>query len=109
MSSVRDLIEVLEAEDPALVVPDGFSGPHSYRGYYECLAVGPDRDTTVGAMLADLRGAIGNVYQGYKGGDYRMSEWTEVYLSEYGCASGETLGVKLLRYMLADAKAKSHV
>src|SRR5690606_12034716 len=75
-----------------------------YRGYYERLAVEPASNVTVGEMLADLRGAIGATYEGYKGGEYEMGEWSDVYLAEYGTC-GEELGVRLLRYMIAEAKA----
>lgn len=108
MSTVSELIEVLEQEDPALVVPNGFSSPHSYRGFYERLAVEPASNVTVGEMLADLRGAIGTTYEGYKGGEYEMGEWSDVHLAEYGTC-GEELGVRLLRYMIAEAKAAPDV
>jgi hypothetical protein len=96
-----ELIAFLEARDPAIVVPMGFHEPHSYRGDYFCLAFEPLPNTTVGAMLACAREALGKTYQGYKGGDYVMKEYTNVYLSEYG-TTGEEIGPILLQYMVGE-------
>lgn len=70
----------------------GLFRPHSYRGYYEDLAFEPG----VGKMLvSELLGmcheCVGRVYEGYKGGEYRMTEDTPVWISEYG-----TTGVKII-------------
>lgn len=93
-----ELIAALEACDPETKVPIGFGHPHSYRGYYTDLAFEPVRDTTIGAMLAAAKEALGRVYQGYKGGDYLMGEYNDCWLSEYG-TTGEGLGPVLLAYM----------
>jgi hypothetical protein len=96
-----ELIAALEAEDPAKVVPHGFTNPHSWRGDYMDLAFEPARNVTVAAMLADAREALGNTYQGYKGGEYTMTEHTDCWLSEYGTSTdAETIGPRLLRFML---------
>jgi hypothetical protein len=95
---LKQLIEYLEKKDCDLVVPVGFDEPHSYRGDYMCLAFEPARNVTVGAMLQCARDSVGTVYQGWKGGEYRMVGGTEVYLAMYGC-SGEKIGTVLLDYM----------
>lgn len=46
-----DLIDRLKAEDPNKGVPLGFKNPHSYRGYYDCLAFEPAENVTVASML----------------------------------------------------------
>lgn len=92
------LIIYLERLDPATVFPQGFTRPHSYRGYYEQLAFEPAKNVTAGAMLADARKALGATYQGYKGGEYRMSEWTDVNLAEWG-STGEPLSPMALEGM----------
>ncbi|MFC9490722.1 hypothetical protein ACFTZM_32240, partial [Streptomyces hydrogenans] len=61
-----ELITALEAADPDLVLPDGFTHPHSYRGYYHELAFEPAHNATVGEMLADARSALGTTYTGWK-------------------------------------------
>ena len=98
---LKELIEFLAARDPAIIVPLGFHKPHSYRGRYDELAFEPLENTTVGAMLECARSAIGQTYEGYKGGDYKMGEYTDVNLSEYG-TTGEEIGPILLRYMIGE-------
>ena len=98
---LHELIEELEKHDPAKKVKRGFDGPHSYRGYYDELAFEPTGETTVGAMLKAARSALGETYQGWKGGDFKMDEWTPCHLAYVGDC-GESLGATLLGYMLAD-------
>lgn len=98
--SLGELIAALKAEDPDKMVPLGFGNPHSYRGYYEQLAFEPQRDRTVGDMLADAQSALGATYQGWKGGDFTMTESTDVWLSLRGEAYAETIGRISLALML---------
>lgn len=60
--TLDELIAALDAADPDLVLPDGFTNPHSYRGYYEQLAFEPAQDVRVADMLADAREALGTTY-----------------------------------------------
>lgn len=99
--SLGNLITALEAADPRLVLPDGFHHPHSYRGYYDELAFEPAQNVTVADMLADARSALGATYQGWKGGDYAMSEHTTCWLAEQGLSFGDMLGPLLVKLMLA--------
>jgi hypothetical protein len=99
--TLADLIAALEAENPARVLPYGFTGPHSYRGDYMDLAFEPASNVTVGAMPADARSALGATFHGYKGGEYEMGEYTSCWLDEYGSGDGETIGPLLLKLMLA--------
>ena len=102
--TLAELITVLEAADPNLVLPDGFTNPHSYRGDYMDLAFEPASNVTVGQMLADARSALGTTYQGWKGGDFEMRDYTDCWLSMEGSASGDSIGPLLLRLMLAAGK-----
>jgi hypothetical protein len=97
--TLGELIKRLEKVDPKQEVKMGFSNPHSYRGYYDELAFEPQEDTTVGEMLDWAKSAVGATYTGYKGGEYTMSEWTEVWLATYG-QGGEGIGGVLLDYMV---------
>ena len=97
--TLGDLIKYLKAQPPNKVLPIGFTSPHSYRGYYECLAFEPVENVLVGNMLEDAITALGATFQGYKGGDYTMKEHTECYLANYGDC-GEELGYTLLLLML---------
>lgn len=93
------LIKFLEKCDPNIVVPMGFSNPHSYRGYYQDLAFEPTENVTVKGMLESAKSALGTTYTGYKGGEYLMDENCEVWLAQYGM-TGEGLGEILLKYMV---------
>lgn len=72
------------------------SDTHSYRGYYDQLSVGKhNEETTVAEFVRMLEDATGATYTGYKGGQYRMNDYTMVWQSEYGTASGLAIvGVK---------------
>ena len=100
---LKDLIEFLEQRQQETIVPLGFDSPHSYRGYYDELAFEPRENTTVGAMLACAKQALGETYKGYKGGEYTMGEWTRCHLAPYG-NTGEGIGPVLLRYMVGEVK-----
>ena len=99
--SLDDLIAALEAINPARVLPFGFLGPHSYRGYYEQVAFCLTTNVTVGEMLTSARYALGATFQGWKGGDYTMSGYTECWLVAERGDCGESIGFVLLAFMLA--------
>ena len=99
--TLSELIERLEKADPKTVVRNGFSTAHSYRGYYEDLAFEPATYVTVEHMLTCAKAALGETYCGWKGGEYLMHEYTEVWVAEHG-STGEALGPLLLSYMLND-------
>lgn len=75
------LIKRLEELPPE--TPVGIGNPHSYRGYYSDLAFDPAISTAAEA-LARCRAAMGEVFQGYKGGDFQMGSLTPVWIAHYG-------------------------
>jgi len=97
--TLRDLIDELSKHPADQVVPMGFHNPHSHRGDYSELAFEPRSRTTVGEMLDAARSAVGTTYEGWKGGEFTMNEWTQVYLATEGYC-GEGIGPVLLWYML---------
>lgn len=97
--NLEQLIELLERQNPTTVLRRGFHNPHSYRGYYEHLAFEITDDICIGNMLRYAKEALGNTYEGWKGGDYIMNGYTDVYLSNVG-ETGEELGEMLLQCML---------
>ena len=99
--TLGELITFLEKEDPHLSVQVGFDYPHSYRGFYANLAFEPCTKRTVTFMLDRAMNAIGTTYGGYKGGEFIMEPWTDVWLAKHG-ECGETLGVITLAFMLGD-------
>lgn len=57
----------------------------SFRGFYEDLAIVCTSDPcTVQDLLDRLEGALGGVFQGYKGGDFLMDERTPLWQAQYG-------------------------
>lgn len=98
--TLGELIKALESADPARVVPRGFSIPDSYRGYYDQVAFRPAENVTIGSMLAYAREALGSTYTGYKGGEFLMTEYTDVWIADYGESGGDLIGPTLLWYML---------
>ena len=101
--TLGELIERLRAEpNQAKRVRVGLAEPHSYRGYYDQLAFEPTPNVTVAEMLAAAESALGATFQGYKGGDYVMREYTDTWIAHWGESGGETVGALLLDRMLAD-------
>lgn len=82
------LIETLEAMPEGAQVAN-LRNPHSYRGYYEDLALEPSEGLRPAEeLLAECRAAMGKAFHGYKGGRYIMGEDTPVWVSGYGDVSG---------------------
>lgn len=97
------LISLLAARNPAETVEFDFGGlvpdvTHflSYRGWYEHLALGFSPRTsypepTVATVKSALEGLIGKFLTGYKGGEYRMTDRTPVWVSQWGDVSNTSL------------------
>ena len=100
--TLGDLIATLEKADPDKIVPVGFSNPHSYRGIYTDVAFEPTPNVTIGSMLAAARSAVGATFEGWKGGDFTMNEYTDCWLAREGC-TGDQLGPMLLGFIVASA------
>lgn len=94
------IIARLEREDPARVLPIGFANPHSYRGYYDQLAFEPVENISVGDVLAACRAALGATFEGWKGGEYTMTETTDCWISRHGESGDNKIGPLLLDLML---------
>jgi hypothetical protein len=105
MMRLAGLIEALAALPPDLPVyigdePAGQLG--SYRGYYNQLTIyraggrghgGDATPVTVAELLTDARDADGQIFTGYKGGDFTMDLETPVWASDY---SETGLGIREL-------------
>jgi hypothetical protein len=102
MLTLGEIIKRLEEEDPARVLPFGFGRAFSWRGDYYDLAFKPARNVTIGSMLAHARFALDRTFQGYKGGDYKMTENTHCWLANWGESSSgsDALGGLLFNLML---------
>lgn len=90
--TLGELIDVLEAlpADTLVRYNDGRS-PYtfsSYRGHYRDLALQDANGITAGTLLVEARRADGQMFIGYKGGEFTMTRDTPLWRSEYGEASG---------------------
>lgn len=101
---LTELIKRLEQEDPELILSPGWHNPHSWRGSYSELAFEPKGSATVGECLVAARSADGATYQGWKGGDYTMHGFSDVYLAERG-EIGDAMSGLLLDLLIEKAKA----
>lgn len=93
---LEDLITALEGFPQDGILPDGFGHPMSYRGYYCELAFEPVEDAMVGDMLHYAYSALGETFEGYKGGDYTMKSHSECYIASYGC-TGDQINTSLVK------------
>ena len=100
--TLGEIIERLGKEDPNRIVPLGWDDSYSWRGSYAELAVRPAKNVTIGAMIKVLRDSNGRTFTGYKGGEFRMSEYTDVYLDLYGECPGNRIGFYLLEFILGN-------
>lgn len=84
------LIDALRAMPEGATVSN-ICNPHSYRGYYIDLAFEKGEGTRLASdLLEECLGCMGEVFEGYKGGDFVMGALTPVWIACYGCC-----GVKL--------------
>ena len=87
------MIAALEALPPDTEIA-GLGEAHSYRGYYSDLAFKPQAEPVMaGDLLAQCRAAMGQVFEGYKGGDFVMGALTPVWVAEYGCCGQKLMAI----------------
>lgn len=84
---LHEVIEILTEEcnkTPDLVLSFGFGNPHSWRGDYCDLAFEPKENVPIKEMLSDAKKCIGMTFTGYKGGEFTMADYTQVWFDYYG-------------------------
>lgn len=87
------LIDALEAMPEGAEVAN-LRGAHSYRGYYSDLAFEQNEGTRPAVdLLAECEAAMGQVFCGYKGGNYVMGALTPVWVAEYGCCGPKLMAL----------------
>jgi len=81
--TLGNLISYLEnTEDHPIA---NLSHPHSYRGYYSDLAFEQEPgDISSKTLLATCKKLIGRVFVGYKGGRYKMTHTTPLWIANRG-------------------------
>lgn len=84
-ATLGEVIKHLETLPQDMQVAKGFGEAESYRGYYEDVAFEPVADTTVGDMLGHARSALGQTFEGYKGGNKQaVAEYTDCWIARWG-------------------------
>jgi hypothetical protein len=81
---------------------------NSYRGDYADIAVSPDDSpypVTVMEFAYQLDKAIGGVFYGYKGGEYRMHADSTLWVASYG----ESTGYQVTDVTFGDGMVMMHV
>lgn len=87
------LVENCEKSDAEVVYDFGYMAPtdiDSWRGSYAELALNYTEDQprkTKETFLSMLKEAVGKTFTGYKGGEYRMSNDTPIWVANYGNSS----------------------
>lgn len=96
--TLGELIDTLKRKDPDAVMTFDFvhfrpRGIHSYRGYYEDLAIGYESggECKVGQLLPKLIEACGKDFMGYKGGEFMMHRDTVVWVANYNETGGTAI------------------
>ncbi len=69
--------------------------PDSYRGYYSDLYFERHDGTRPAAeLLAECKAAMGQVFTGYKGGDFVMGALTPLWIATYGCCGQKLMAIR---------------
>ena len=95
--TLLDIIDWLKKQDQNKSLPYGFGEPMSYRGDYYDLAFEPVENAKISDMLKNAESALGNTYFGYKGGEFKMDEYSKCWIAEYGISGGQLIGWTLLK------------
>ena len=87
-------LEAVEYKGVPVVFDDGVWWPvdlDSWRGSYRELALSYANDEdkwSVACVLSILKAAVGETFEGYKGGDFLMGKNTPIWVADYGNSQG---------------------
>lgn len=90
--TLGELIDRLEQLPPDMMI-DGLCRPHSYRGYYSDLAFEYNGKMPVHEAIQVCRSCMGEIFEGYKGGDFCMGRDTPVWRAFYGSCGNRIMEV----------------
>ena len=83
-------LEAMPADAPVVNLRD----PDSYRGYYSDLYFKQhDGVRPAAELLSECRAAMGQVFTGYKGGDFMMGALTPLWIASHGCCGQKLMAV----------------
>jgi len=105
MMELQEYIALLEQHPREKRLAKGLGNPHSWRGVYAELAFEVVEDTTVGEMLDCAEDSVGKTFEGWKGGDFKMCETTEIHieLEEGAYSDSATLMNWFFELLLSDS------
>lgn len=99
-----DLIEALErAPHKDGVVRWGFARPHSSRGFYDECAFDPAENVTIASMLGHARSALNATFTGWKGGEFKMEEYSPVWIEAHGNWDRNGISAQLVNYWMQES------
>lgn len=97
-------IDILSEADQNIVCKLGIGDAGSWRGDYSQIAFETVSNISVQTMLEEALDLCGSTHQGYKGGEYVMTDETPINIDKYGeCSSGDAM--RDLLYKLGDEDA----
>lgn len=104
LKEIIDALELIVETNPEARVRLGFdpASAHSWRGSYSELSFNPATDVSLAEMLEALKSARGKTFVGYKGGDFTMGDYTEVYIDPYSECPGNRISQALIAYWAVD-------
>lgn len=82
--NLETLIQELEKLPHDKIVKHGFGSGHSWRGSYCEAAFSPKDNVTIGEMLSHAKELLGSTQTGWKGGEYVMHPYCDVYIAHEG-------------------------
>ena len=100
--TLNGLIDLLEELDPDLEM-EALDSPGSYRGYYSELGFELEGRCSAAENARTARSAMGQVFEGYKGGNYEMGHGTPVWIHQWGttAGSGRIVGIDCGQFVIA--------
>ena len=83
---IKQVLAELEKLPIGLQLKNGFCNPHSYRGYNDILSFEPamNRSLCVVEVLEIVKGSLGKTFGGWKGGEYLMTDQSDVVFAFKG-------------------------
>lgn len=103
--TLGELILELSKLNKNLILPIGFSNPHSYRGDYYDLGFEPVQNQRVGDALEAVTSAVDQTYEGWRGGQFTMNVATNCWFAEEGTSvDSESIGRRFLELIIKHAR-----
>ena len=92
---LNELSNLLHSSKDQLVIEGVSTEFCSYRGHYSelCVEQSNNQNLDLSEFCNKLEDQIGKVFYGYKGGEYEMSETTELYIADYGRTGEKVVGI----------------